>query len=296
MTRTPLAIDSFETIGSRSTNWSADGGKKQQTRSAMVTGVTTAEEAAYLAVVGNSSLGIASQLPTYLPANPLTGDGMMVMKGISAEPTENLEVWSVTATYNTLQLDDQGNPISFTFSGTTSGATTTITQGIGYTRYGTGPNYNGAINVDRDGVAGVEIVIPKLEFQIEKVIPKNDGSGNATQWFAYLMTILRLTGTVNGAPIWNFAQRELLFLGAEFSAKGGGDVTFTYKFVASPNRTVANGNALTIGSISNIEKFGHDYLWIDYVASESSGFVIRTPRTVHVHRVYEDGNFALLGI
>lgn len=296
MTRTPLPLDAFETLDSRATTWSADGGKKQQTRSAMVTGVTTAEDAAYTAVVGNAAAGLSPQLPTFLPQNPLTGDAMMVMKSISAEPTESPEVWSVSATYHTLQLDDQGNPISFTFSGTTSGATSTITQGIGYTRYGTGPNYNGAINVDADGVAGVEIVIPKLEFQIEKVIPKTDGLGNPTKWFAYLMVLLNLTGKVNGAPIWNFAQRELLFLGADFSAKGGGDVTFTYKFVASPNRTVANGNALTIGSISNIEKFGHDYLWIDYVASESSGFVVRTPRTVHVHRVYEDGNFALLGI
>lgn len=294
MTRTSLAIDSFETVNSRATNWSSDGGKKTQEREVMVTGVTTSEEAAYLAVIGTPTN--PSTLPSYLPRNPVTGDGMMVLKAVSAKPTENVEAWIVTGTYETLQRDDQGNDITYTFSGTTSGATQTITQGIGYQRYGTGPNYAGAINVDKDGVQGVEIIVPTLEFQIEKVLPKVNGAGVPTKWFAYNMVLLGLTGRVNAAPIWEFAARELLFLGADFSAKGGGDVTFTYKFRASPNRLVANGNALSFGAITNVEKYGHDYLWIDYVAEESAGFVVRTPRTVHVHRVYEDGNFLLLGI
>lgn len=294
MTRTSLPLDAFETITSRDTTWTAEGGKKTQTREAMVFGATTPEEAAYTAVIGTPN--VPASLPSFLPANPVTGDAMMILKSVSAKPTENLEVWVATGTYESLQKDDNGNEISFTFSGTTSGATQTVTQGIGYQSYGTGPNYAGAINVDKDGVQGVEIVIPKLEFQIEKTIPRTDGQGLPRKWFAYMMTLLGLTGKVNSAPIWEFAQRELLFLGADFSAKGGGDISFTYKFVASPNRLAANGNALTIGSINNIEKFGHDYLWIDYVAAESGGFVVRQPRTVHVHRVYEDGNFTLLGI
>lgn len=296
MTRTSLTVDTFESINSRGTTWTSDGGRKTQTREAYVTGKTTPEEAAYLAVVGDPGNGINPAIPSFLPANALTGDAMMVLKSITAKESENLECWTVTGTYESLGRDDNGNSINYTFSGTTSGATQTVTQGIGYQSYGTGPNYAGAINVDKDGVNGVDVVIPKLEFQIEKVIPQRNNAGNATQWFAYLMNILRVTGTVNSAPIFGFAQRELLFLGADFNAKGGGDVTFTFKFVASPNRLVANGNALTIGSISGIEKFGHDYLWVDYRAVESGGFIIREPRTVHVHRVYEDGNFALLNI
>lgn len=294
MTRTSLPVDAFETLTSRDTTWTAEGGRKTQTREAMVFGVTTPEEAAYTAVIGTPN--VPASLPSFLPANPVTGDAMMILKSVSAKPTENVEVWVATGTYESLQRNDNGNEISFTFSGTTSGATQTVTQGYAYQKYGTGPDYAGAINVDKDGVQGVEIVIPKLEFQIEKVIPKADSNGNPRKWFAYLMTILRLTGRVNAAPIWDFAQRELLFLGADYNAKGGGDVAFTYKFVASPNRLAANNNALTIGSINNIEKFGHDYLWIDYRAVESGGFIVREPRTVHVHRVYEDGDFTLLGI
>lgn len=296
MARTPLQIDTFESINSRGTTWTADGGKKTQTREAYVTGRKTPEEAAYLAVMGDPIEQIAPALPSFLPPVAITGDTMMVLKSVTVAETENIELYIVTGTYESLQRDDKGDPLQYTFSGTTTGATQTVTQGYAYQKYGTGPDYAGAINVDKDGVQGVDIVIPKLEFQIEKVIPKADANGNPRKWFAYLMTILRLTGRVNGAPIWDFAQRELLFVGADYNAKGGGDVTFTYKFVASPNRLAANNNALTIGSISNVEKFGHDYLWIDYRAIESSGFIIREPRTVHVHRVYEDGDFTLLGI
>lgn len=281
----PLDIDAFENALSRPTTWTADGGKKTQTREVTVTGYTTPETAANYAVV-------SGELPTFIPFNPVTLDPPAVLKSVSAKPEGSPEIWIIEGSYESLQTDDNGDPLSYSISGTTSGATTTVTQGIlgRYTKYGTGPDYAGAINVDKDGVQGVEIIIPKLEFQIEKVIPRG------TLFFQYLQVLIGLTGRVNAAPAFYFAPRELLFLGADFSAKGGGDVTFTYKFAASPNRLAASGNALSVGAITNIEKFGHDYLWVDYKAEESSGYVIRTPRTVHVHGVYEDGDFSLLGI
>jgi hypothetical protein len=53
---------------------------------------------------------------------------------------------------------------------------------------------------------------------------------------------------------------------------------------------------LTFGEITNVEKLGHEYLWVDYVAAESSGFVIRKPRSVHVHQVYPYADFTQLQI
>jgi hypothetical protein len=297
MSRDPLQLDTFETITSRDTNYVAEGGKKSQTREVMVTGVTTPEDAGYIALVGDPDSGLSPSLPTFLPMVQRGNrrDPAMLLKTVSVAATENVEAWIVTGSYESLSFDDDGNSISFTFSGTTSGATQTVTQGIGYASYGTGPNYAGAINVDKDGVSGVEIVIPKLEFQIEKTIETGAANG-LSKWFEYTRKILSLTGTVNGGPMWGFGLRELLFLGADFSAKGGGSVSYTFKFVASPNRLSSLGNAISVGNVSGIEKFGHDYLWVDYAAEESSGFVIRTPRTVHVHRVYADGDFSILGI
>jgi hypothetical protein len=54
--------------------------------------------------------------------------------------------------------------------------------------------------------------------------------------------------------------------------------------------------AVTIGSITGIEKRGHDYLWVRYEDSVSSNALIKLPKAVYVDRVYRDGNFANLGI
>jgi hypothetical protein len=109
--------------------------------------------------------------------------------------------------------------------------------------------------------------------------------------FAYVLTLVNLTYKTNNAAFRDFAQGELLFTGAEFRQSSNGETTVNFKFSASPNRT-----GLSFGTITGVAKKGHEYLWIDYEAWESGGFVIRRPRGVYVERVYEEGNFALLGI
>jgi hypothetical protein len=283
-----LSADAWEVATSRETTWTAEGASKDQTREVQVTGFTTPETALnYCLNLPNNHEG---RLPTYIPFDLATGNPALLLKSIRATATDSPEIWTITGEYKSLVRDDQGNAVDYTFSGTTSGATQTITQGFAYQKYGTGPDYQGAINVSSSGVDGVDIVIPKLEFEIDKVLKAG------TLWFDYLLTVTKMTGTVNAAVFGPFARGEVLYLGVDFSVKGGGDVQFTHKFVASPNRLVANGNALTFGTISNVEKLGHDYLWIDYIAAENAGFVIRQPRTVHVHRVYEFADFTQLKI
>jgi hypothetical protein len=289
MTQMPLLQkDAWETATSRETTWSAQGAAKTQTREIQVKGFMTGEEA--LGYCLSRPPGDEGQLPSYIPYNAATQDPPLLLRSIKATANDNPEIWTITGEYSSLVRDDLGRAVDYTFSGTTSGASQTVTQGIVYTKYGTGPDYQGAINVNPNGVDGVDIVIPKLEFQIDKVLPKG------TLWFAYLMTLVKLTGTVNEAAFGPFARGEVLYLGTDFSQKGGGETSFIHKFVGSPNRTAANGNALTIGGINNIEKMGHDYLWIDYVATDNAGFVIRQPRTVHVHQVYPYADFSQLRI
>jgi hypothetical protein len=102
---------------------------------------------------------------------------------------------------------------------------------------------------------------------------------------------LSLTGKTNNASFATFAEGELLFLGADFSAASGGEVSITYKFVASPNRT-----GLTVGPITGIAKKGHEYLWVLYRPNQSGNFLVKVPVAVYVHKVYESGDFTLLGI
>jgi hypothetical protein len=283
-----LPVDAWELPTSRESTWTAEGSTKEQTREVMVTGYTTAEEA--LNHVLNLAEGIEGRLPTYIPYDFATGNPAMLLRAIRARATDTPEVWTIVGEYKSLLRDDDGNAVDYTFSGTTSGASQNITQGLDYQSYGNGPNYQGAINVSPNGVEGVDVVVPKFEFTIDKVLPKG------TLYFDYLKVLMQLTGTVNGAPFGPFARGEVLYLGADFSVKGGGDTSFNHKFVGSPNRTTANGNALSFGDITNVEKLGHEYLWVDYVAAESQGFVIRQPRSVHVHQVYPFADFTALRI
>jgi hypothetical protein len=167
-----------------------------------------------------------------------------------------------------------------------NGKTQQVTQSYQTTRFGgSAPDYGSAINVDKDGVKGVEIGIPGLEFQIEKTLAKG------VLRLSYVMTLVTMTYKTNVAAFMNFAAGELLFLGAEFRQSSNAEVTVVFKFSASPNRT-----GLTFGTISGVAKKGHEYLWIDYEAWETGGYVVRRPRGVYVERVYEEGDFALLGI
>ena len=274
-THLPVSVD--ETAESRETDFNLKNGQRTQTRTALVTGYTEPEDAFRAAVDLPST-----PFPTVIPA--AMGKPSMAMIGAKARPlTPN--AWEIVFSYESRAYDDT-DPLTWTFSGTTLGKTQLVTQSYATTRYGgSAPNYGSAINVDQNGVKGVEIGIPGLEFQIEKTLAR----GILT--LAYVMTLVNLTYKTNIAAFRNFAAGELLFLGAEFRNGSTGEVTVVFKFSASPNRT-----GLSFGTISGVAKKGHEYLWIDYEAWESDGYVIRRPRGVYVERVYEEGDFTLLGI
>lgn len=269
---THLPVDILETAESRETDFDLRGGMKTQNRIAIVTGYTEPEDAAQAAVDLPGT-----PFPLIISATATTP--ALAMVSARAKPlTPN--AWEIVFGYESRSIE------TWNYSGTTLGKTQNITQSYGTTRYGaSAPDYGGAINVDRDGVRGVEVGIPGLEFQIEKTLSR----GVLT--FAYVLTLVNLTYNTNAAAFRDFAAGELLFLGAEFRQSSNAEVTVVFKFSASPNRT-----GLVFGTITGVAKKGHQYLWVDYEAWETGGYVIRRPRGVYVEDVYESGNFNLLGI
>jgi len=267
-----LPIDILETAESRETEFDLVSGRKTFNRIAVVTGYTEAEDAAQAAIdLPSTPFPLTISATGTFPA--------MQMVSAKAKPLQP-NCWEIVFSYESRAIDQ------WTYSGTSQGKTQTITQSYATTRYGAGaPDYGSAINVDKDGVKGVEIGIPGLEFQIEKTMAK----GVLT--LAYVMTLVNLTFKTNNAAFRDFAQGELLFLGAEFRQSSNGETNVVFKFSASPNRT-----GLTFGTITGVAKRGHEYLWVDYEAAEVSGYVVRRPRGVYVERVYEEGNFNQLGI
>lgn len=261
----PLPTDVFEVPTSGSKQKNLRDGQTSQALEYMATGYTTAD-------------AVETALDVVAPV--VTGTAPPLRRSsVSLTPVDT-EVWQATVNYES----EVSATNSWSFSGQTTGATTKITQGLATTKYGASAiEYNGAIGVTPNGVEGVDVVIPALEFSITK----SQSAGVVT--LSYIATLVGMTGTTNNATFNGFAQGELLFLGADFSQSSEGETSVTYKFSASPNQT-----GLTVGSITGIAKKGHEYMWVDYEATEASGKISRTPRGVYVHRVYRESNFASL--
>lgn len=217
--------------------------------------------------------------------------------------------WQVTLNYEKKGADDQNepDPLKRSRSFDTTGGTSHITQGIvdatfpqGEHRYAASgsaaPNQDGAIGVDDDRVAGVDIVVPGLQWTESYDVP------SAYVTAAYIKQVASLTGTTNLAAFRTFAPGEVLFVGCTGSQewdsnRGDGPWSLAFRFTASPN--AGDGQtlpAISIGSISNISKRGHEYMWVRYESAVASTEVVKRPKFVYVNRVYREGDFSRLGI
>jgi hypothetical protein len=218
------------------------------------------------------------------------------------------DAWQLEVSYVKEGAEDpeQPDPMRRTRSFDTGGGTQHITQsqpvGEGQTldfesRYPSGAaNQSGAIGVDGDSVNGVDIVVPALTWTETYDVPHQFVTAQ------YIKNLSKVTGTVNANTFRTFPAGEILFLGASGSQewdsdKGDGPWNLSYKFVQSPN--AGSGKTLpplTIGSITGIEKDGHDYLWVRYEDAVQSNALIKRPKAVYVNQVYRRENFAQLGI
>lgn len=209
------------------------------------------------------------------------------------------DAWHLKVTYikEGAEDDQQSDPLKRTRSFDTGGGTAHKTQAETEMRYGDNPPaMNNAIGVDGDSVAGVDIVVPALTWTETYDVPAKYVTA------AYIKTLGKLTGTVNNAAFRTFDAGEVLFVGASGSQewdtqKGDGPWSLSYKFVQSSNAGIGKTlPAITIGDIGNIEKKGHEYLWVRYEATVDGTDLLKRPKYVYVNGVYRDGDFSQLGI
>jgi hypothetical protein len=218
------------------------------------------------------------------------------------------EAWQLEVSYASdgAEDDQQRDPVKRARSFDTGGATQHITQAIPIgggnsldfeRRFpDTATNMSGAIGMDGDSVQGVDIVVPQLNWNESYDVPWQYVTT------AYIKKLSSLTGTVNNATFRGFDAGEVLFLGASGSQqwdsdKGDGPWNLSYKFVAAANQgSDKTYPAITIGSISGIEKDGHDYLWVRYEDDVTNNSLIKKPKAVYVDKVYGRANFNDLGI
>jgi hypothetical protein len=196
-------------------------------------------------------------------------------------------VWEASARYGKKEPKEPGES-SFSFD--TGGGTQHITQSLqtvnSYALPSEDPpDFKGAIGVNTDSVEGTDITIPVYNFTETHYIPVPLVTG------AYKAILFHMTGRVNAAPFKGFAPGEVLFMGASGSQRGQEDWEVTFRFAASPNAV-----NLKVGDITGIEKKGWEYLWVRYADAEDENTLVKQPIAAYVEKVYEEGDFSLLGI
>ena len=202
--------------------------------------------------------------------------------------------WNATATW-TVQRSNirftgtDGRFYEFNISSTTANIKQSI-ETVGKYPAGTGgvaPNYLGAIGVSKDGIAGVDIVIPIFNFSetVERSTTYVD-TARLREW-------ARLTGKINANPFKGHERGEVLFMGCSGSRRAGEYYKIMFHFAVQEN-----ARNITVGEINIPEKLGWDYLWILYrdTVDEIQEFVIKEPQAAYVEKVYKWGNFGILGL
>jgi hypothetical protein len=199
--------------------------------------------------------------------------------------------WQLTINYSKDGAEDGSQPLKRARSFDTTGGTQHMTQAYAETKFGQGaPDQQKAIGVDSNGVNGVDVVVPQLQWQESYDVP------NAFVTDAYIRGVSGVTGTTNSGTFRGFEAGEVLFVGCSGSQewddeKGRGPWSLSFRFVASKNVT-----GETIGGISGVNKKGHEYLWVRYEDAVDSNVLLKKPKAVYVNKVYREGNFSALGI
>ena len=202
----------------------------------------------------------------------------------------DVSIWDGVVRYGLRQREPETGHSEYSFD--TGGGTQHITQSLAtmgiYAAPGRiAPDFHGAIGVTKDSIEGVDITVPIHNFTETHYLPKVYVTG------AYKINLFRLTGKVNNVTFRGLAAGEVLFLGASGSIRSEDDWEITFRFCGSPNR-----RNVQIGNITGIVKMGWDYMWVWYEDTEDAfaHVLVKAPVAVYVERVYEFGDFSVLGI
>ena len=157
------------------------------------------------------------------------------------------------------------------------------------------PDTKKAIGWDGRTVHGCSIYVPQRTWTESVEIPMSQYT------FDYEDAVDALQQKpVNSGSFRGWDPGEVLFLGmqAQLSTQNPDFVSASFDFSAQWNNSSANGNLLTIGSLTGIEKNGWDYLWVIYTPQTdgTAQVLVPVPKNVFVERVYDYGDFSVLNI
>ena len=235
----------------------------------------------------NNPTTAGALLLAYSPSTWLLPTGKtMVRQDYSVEPLGG-GVWDGTVHFGLRDLPGT-NEYSVRFS--TKGGTQHITQSYGTRIYHadgvTPPTATGAINETRDGVQGVDIVVPAFSWSENHIIPAASVSDALTAMW------MDLTGKINSEAFRHWPAGTVRFDGVDGSRRGSDDWDLNFDFVAQRNQT-----SIAIGADITVErKDGWEYLWVRYVDHVNESRLMKKPDLAYVEQVYETASFSSLGL
>jgi len=229
-----------------------------------------------------------------LETAPMTHNGLARQdEDIKIEPQGN-GLWFAEVSYKqvTLQWPSQDGTDEFKgpeYAFDTTGGTHHIEHSQKTERaYGSeNLDFGGHIGVNNGEVAGVDVVIPNLEFTERHYLV----DGRVTH--DYVKLLRDTTGTVNKAAFRGFEAGEVLFLGARGDRTDPGYWSVEFMFAVSKNK-----RGIVIGDCEVGLKKGWQHLWIHYreEKDDTGKFIIPKPVAVYVETVYDETDFTTLGI
>jgi hypothetical protein len=176
----------------------------------------------------------------------------------------------------------------------TTGRTERIYQALDETVYpNTQPSFDRAINVNANGVEGVDIVRPGMRYSETWIFPAALAMSDA-----YIRAVETLTGTLCLVKFRAFEVGECLFMGARCNWNGDQPfASITFDFDCRPNVAAFTVNSDAYGdAIAPFSKLGWEYVWIRYQDDVADDVLLRRPIAAYKNRVYEFDNWAGLKI
>lgn len=277
-------------------------GEKYSSRQTELTNIDESVEVSYYIYGSPDENDAKAVLIANAPATFTGQKGTMVPKKYAASATaDKLGRFTGTVTYNLYGPKQTGETV---FNFNTTGGTQHISFSKGnVARYpsgtgtGSAPDLGGAINVSSNDVGGTDITIPAFGFSATMYC----SSGLVTSSFVnnlYLLTGKTNSGTwsatIDGIGL-SFQDGEVLYLGAQGSRRGIGDVEITHNFAFSPNAT-----NLTVVNFTGIAKKGWEFIWVrlnqNSLGTGTNVTINALPQFVYVEKVYDQSAFSVLGL
>jgi hypothetical protein len=227
----------------------------------------------YYAAGTNNSATVKAYALANTPATVLTLEGTLWRNDIQVTPdADGGMVWEVDVFYG--RVNRQVGSYSRRWEGTmgTERRFNSLATVASYP--GSAPSYGKLIGVDEDRIEGADFPVPSSMFVIEFKHPT--GFFNDVQ----AANAEAIQGHVNSTIFFGRAAGEIMFWSFRGQEGTDAETTIEYTFVRKPNLT-----GLTVGTITGIDKRGHDHIWFRYTDAISEGRTVRIPQFAYVEQI-----------